>query len=175
MNNNSDENKDSMIVNPSLNTDTNDSMQIPSEVTETPPAVDYQSMPPPEPTFTNSPTAEPNSMSPAPTETNSMSPAPIDTNYSPSNSSKDYTSPDYTIPDTVFNPSNSSKPIKKYTKRKKHHNVSQVKLINKMIEQMQLLKEEIKHLKKVCYKEKTKKKKNKKTKRRKIIRELESM
>ena len=113
---------------------------------------------------------EPNSMSPEPTEPNSMSPVPTETN-----SSKDYTSPDYTIPDTVFNPSKPPNPTKKYTKRKKHHDVSQVKLINKMIEQMQLLKEEIKHLKKVCYKEKTKKKKNKKTKRRKIIRELESM
>ena len=55
---------------------------------------------------------------------------------------EEYRYPDYTIPDTVI------KPVKQHTK-KKRHDISEIKLINKMNDQILLLKKEIKHLKKI--------------------------
>jgi len=146
MNNNTDNKNtnDSMMVNPSLttnNTQIDTSMSPPPETSMSPPPETSMS-PPPETNF--SPPPETN-FSPLP-ET-SMSPPP-ETNF---NSSPEYTSPDYTIPDTLF------KPTKNKTKRKKHNNISEKKLINKMNKQIKILKEEIKRLTKI-YKTMNKKK-----------------
>jgi hypothetical protein len=74
-------------------------------------------------------------------------------NTTEENTTEEYRSPDYTIPDTVI------KPVKQHTKKKKH-DISEIKLINKMNDQILLLKKEIKHLKKIY------------TKRRKLKEEI---